>query len=358
MTSHVAPESASNTANPEVEFQHEAWKAQVRELAQLRAQVARRTERRALEIVEEAQNSVDLVLVRADRNLRELTSTAQAAMDECGGAADLGFVLDIVKQMQRQTRTMATEARPDLEALGLDAAALSVALNIAAGGSQNRLSATPKPAPPPAAPATSQPPRLHEIVAPSARPGAMTAPSPVPRSEELSRATYPAVGRSRHSRSGALIVVCVIGLGLGIAAWAWLRPPASGPEGSSAAIAERARDPLPPAEEPPAPPLEATAPSLPPPVTVEARRLAWIRIVVDGRETVARLFEPGERYAVEAASDVSIRAGDSGAVFVSVNGGDATALGPDGLALTRRFVVNEAIEPLGASTPGQERPDQ
>lgn len=83
-----------------------------------------------------------------------------------------------------------------------------------------------------------------------------------------------------------------------------------------------------------------------------------MRVVVDGRETVARLFEPGERYAVEAGSDVSIRAGDSGAVFVSINGGDATALGPDGLALTRRFVVNEAVEPLGASTPGQERLDQ
>jgi hypothetical protein len=85
-------------------------------------------------------------------------------------------------------------------------------------------------------------------------------------------------------------------------------------------------------------------------VTIEARRLAWIRATVDGRVASARLFEAGETQQITDARDVSIRAGDAGAVFVSVNGGEASALGRDGQVVTRRFVFEEAGESVGSSS--------
>jgi ketosteroid isomerase-like protein len=78
---------------------------------------------------------------------------------------------------------------------------------------------------------------------------------------------------------------------------------------------------------------------------IEVRRTAWIRTVVDGKED-SRVYQAGETRQIVGARTVSIRAGDGGAVFVSVDGRPAEALGSGGLAVTRQYSLAG-----GASTP-------
>ncbi len=69
---------------------------------------------------------------------------------------------------------------------------------------------------------------------------------------------------------------------------------------------------------------------------IEVRRTAWIRTVVDGKED-SRVYQAGETRQIVGARSVSIRAGDGGAVFVSVDGRPAEPLGSGGLAVTRQY---------------------
>ena len=79
-------------------------------------------------------------------------------------------------------------------------------------------------------------------------------------------------------------------------------------------------------------------------LTVDVRRPAWIRTTVDGRADSGRLFAAGEKRTLTAREAIVMRAGDAGAVFVSVNGGQARALGLDGHVVSRRF-GNPAVPP-------------
>jgi Domain of unknown function (DUF4115) len=51
------------------------------------------------------------------------------------------------------------------------------------------------------------------------------------------------------------------------------------------------------------------------------------------------MLAQGETVRLNAKKSVSLRVGDAGAVFVSVNNGQAAALGSDGQVVTRQFVV-------------------
>jgi hypothetical protein len=73
-----------------------------------------------------------------------------------------------------------------------------------------------------------------------------------------------------------------------------------------------------------------------------------MRVEVDGRVTSARLFEAGETQRVTASRQVSIRAGNAGGVFVSLNGGDPSALGRAGQAVTRSFTREGRGTPASA----------
>jgi hypothetical protein len=72
-------------------------------------------------------------------------------------------------------------------------------------------------------------------------------------------------------------------------------------------------------------------------VAIDATRPVWLRVEVDGRQTVARTLRDREHLDVHGASDVTLRAGDAGAVLVAVNGGAAAALGRNGGVVTRRI---------------------
>jgi hypothetical protein len=75
---------------------------------------------------------------------------------------------------------------------------------------------------------------------------------------------------------------------------------------------------------------------------------------VDGRVDGGRLLQAGEHRTIEAKREVILRAGNAGAVLVSIRGAEAKALGRDGEVATRRFVVGDA--PAAPTTPAQTSP--
>ena len=80
----------------------------------------------------------------------------------------------------------------------------------------------------------------------------------------------------------------------------------------------------------------AAVPAGPSGLGIEVRRTAWIRTIVDGKED-SRVYQAGETRQISGAKTVSIRAGDGGAVFVSVDGRPAEPLGSGGVAVTRQY---------------------
>jgi hypothetical protein len=82
-------------------------------------------------------------------------------------------------------------------------------------------------------------------------------------------------------------------------------------------------------------------------LSLQARRDVWVRTTVDGRTDAGRVLHAGDTQEITGAHDVAIRAGDAGALWVSLNGSPATRLGRDGEVLTRNF----ALQPPSAANP-------
>ena len=72
-------------------------------------------------------------------------------------------------------------------------------------------------------------------------------------------------------------------------------------------------------------------------LSLEVRRPAWLRVNVDGEADLGRTYQQGERRTIQATREILLRAGDAGAVLVSLGGGAPVPLGPDGQVRTRRF---------------------
>src|SRR5436190_3637662 len=72
-------------------------------------------------------------------------------------------------------------------------------------------------------------------------------------------------------------------------------------------------------------------------LSLEVRRPAWLRINVDGEADLGRTYQQGESRRIQATREIQLRAGDAGAVWVSLGGGAPVPLGPDGQVRTRRF---------------------
>ena len=80
-------------------------------------------------------------------------------------------------------------------------------------------------------------------------------------------------------------------------------------------------------------PLSAVAPSKdthPVRVALTASAPCWTRIVVDGKTQFAGLLTAGEQRTLEADTNVTIRAGNAGALALKLNGNDVPAIGPKG----------------------------
>jgi hypothetical protein len=65
----------------------------------------------------------------------------------------------------------------------------------------------------------------------------------------------------------------------------------------------------------------------------------WVRIVVDGVKTTERELQAGERVPLPPGSAASIRAGNAGALQVTINGEDRGLLGAEGEVVTRTLRI-------------------
>jgi hypothetical protein len=89
--------------------------------------------------------------------------------------------------------------------------------------------------------------------------------------------------------------------------------------------------------------------SAPVSVRIEVQREAWIRTTVDGRADLGRIYAAGQTRTIPANEEVIIRAGDAGAVLVSLNSGPGSPLGPDGQVVTRRFSRSRVDSPVSTA---------
>lgn len=98
-------------------------------------------------------------------------------------------------------------------------------------------------------------------------------------------------------------------------------------------------EPTPPGAEAVVAPTERPSPPAPPAgsLRVELRTLrpVWARAFVDGRKAFEREFPAGQRIPLRATRVIVVRAGDAGAIRLTIDGKDQGPLGPDGAPVTR-----------------------
>jgi hypothetical protein len=94
-------------------------------------------------------------------------------------------------------------------------------------------------------------------------------------------------------------------------------------------------------------------------VTLRAVRAVWVRVDVDGRRAVGRVVRAGEQLTYRAEREVAVRAGDAGALLISVNGRQPAALGRDGVVLTKRLTSHpgRALDMTAPSPPAKGPPN-
>jgi hypothetical protein len=66
-------------------------------------------------------------------------------------------------------------------------------------------------------------------------------------------------------------------------------------------------------------------------------RVSWVRVIVDGEKTIERELPAGAKIPLAARQSIVVRAGDAGAVRVTIDGKDQGSFGPDGAVATRTF---------------------
>jgi hypothetical protein len=129
---------------------------------------------------------------------------------------------------------------------------------------------------------------------------------------------------------GALVVLAGSLLGT----WMWMQRT---PE-SSTAPSTGAAPPATPSETP-GPPAPARVTASPFESELATSRTVWVRVLADGERVIERELPANARVPVKAKKTIVIRAGDAGAVRLSIGGRDQGVLGPDGEVATRTFSV-------------------
>jgi hypothetical protein len=205
----------------------------------------------------------------------------------------------------------------------------------------------PRPAPPP------EPPK------PVASAAALTAkaiPTPLPpilpaalprESASASRAERPSVDiRSLLDAPRARLAVAALAVAalVVIGAWLWNRSPNAAPA-RPVTPSPAARTEPPPATTPQA--VASTGPvNAAPPRALNMElitlRPVWTRVVVDGQKMVERELPKDSRIPVSGDRAIAIRAGDAGAIRVTINGKDQGVLGRDGQIAARTWTAPPA----------------
>lgn len=368
--------------------QREALRVQSRDLARLRQEIRGTAEREAQEIVEAARSNVRQILVNARRELLVLAAQVQAAIDDpeprsdhlsipssedeivaATDATDLIATRDLLVGARQDMHEIIDDARPHLDALADEARVLRGALAQADAlahtdmfPSEDSLRDTElRPLPEPA-------PRT-ELSPPTQARAAQEMPAPVVTGTWSEQSTRPMAvptaltlsGRPRKEAVPAaplrtfVLAFAVLGTIAVVGTMGWLRvsPKGESPKPAAAAPVSAARS-RPAAASMPAtaPSAESRAPSRDLPVlSLQARRDVWIRTTVDGRGDAGRLLHAGDTQEITGAREVAIRAGDAGALWVSVNGGEPARVGRDGEVLTRRFALQPRLSPSPPQPP-------
>ncbi len=389
--------------------QREAWREQARNLARMREEVLSAADREAKDIVSAARTDIRGILLKARRDLLVLAAQVRAAgrlgevadapdsvgPDSVGPdsvnvlpADDLGQAHDVLTTARHDVRRVLDESRPELEGLASEGEALRAALRPqrVVGPvpiEQRRQLATPTP------PNTIA---ANTIEAEPARPVDFEFTS-------LNAEDTPDLvinrGRVRPIRAVLTVAASVGALAvMGTALWLYgplstsSAPRTDSKAASDSKAAESKASTTKTSARPskPAPPVTAavnaaatstktTSPASAPvpesrpqaggsraPLSIQlvVRRTAWMRVTTDGRIAAERTFKPGETQQVSAAREISVRAGDAGAVTVAVDGRQPVALGREGEVVTRRFAVDaprvQPAAPPAAALPSAAQP--
>jgi hypothetical protein len=171
-------------------------------------------------------------------------------------------------------------------------------------------------------------------------------PSPVPAEFPLSSivsvlvkaSTLPAEQRKRRARlgvvAGGVVVLAAAGV---LLIRSWQATPAGSGVQARPAPQPAVRVPLsavpPPGQK--SGPVDSSAPR----TEITALRRVWVRVVVDGTSEVERELQPQDRVPLRPGRTSVIRAGDAGAIRLTINGKDQGPLGDDGEVLTRTVKV-------------------
>ena len=170
---------------------------------------------------------------------------------------------------------------------------------------------------------------------------------PEPLADSSSAGAVPGTlrGRRRTFRVASLLVAAVVLLAATLAIVLALRASRASPDTAAPPALPEASSsrpiPAPPGAEAPAaqPSAAPPAPAAAAGVNLElaTRRAVWMRVTIDGRRAFEREVPPDRRIPLRAERAIAIRAGDAGAVMVTIDGRDAGPLGRDGAIVTRVF---------------------
>jgi hypothetical protein len=308
--------------------QREAWREQARNLARMREEVLAAADQEARGIVSAARADVRRILLKARRDLLVLAAQVRAASrlgapDESPDTVnffpmdDLGQAQNALTSARHEVRRVLDESRPELDGLASEGEALRAALRhdqtevldvehvstlTVQDFSRDRISETP-----------------------------VDFDFTTLTSEQSPQLNFrrPQQHHLRALLAAAATVGALAVMGIG---WWLVRPESSDTKSAESATTREASAKLPPIP-------AASSPRSPLSIQLAARRTAWVRITADGRVTAERTFKPGETQQIGASREISIRAGDAGAVTVAVDGRQPVALGAEGEVVTRRFAV-------------------
>lgn len=153
-------------------------------------------------------------------------------------------------------------------------------------------------------------------------------------------ATVKSHSRNKWSSRPRLLVLAMVLVVLAAVGALLTRTWHSAPEGSSRSIqaTPAVRQSPQPAT---SPDRQRAAPAEADPSRSEilAVRRVWVRVVVDGVKTTERELQAGERVPLPAGSSAAIRAGNAGAVQVTINGEERGSLGAEGEVVTRTLKI-------------------
>jgi hypothetical protein len=337
--------------------QREAWREQARNLARMREEVLTAADHEARGIVSAARADVRRILLKARRDLLVLAAQVRAAGRLGDGddtvdtfnflpSNDLGQAQNALTTARHDIRRVLDESRPELDGLASEGDALRAALH------HHR----------PGAPAPADVHRRASTLPIQDVPQHRFSESPIDFDFTTIGAEESPEFAVRHpQRPIRALVAAAASLGalalMGTGLWVFW------PSGTDTPGVDAAATPAKPGAPPSAPAAVRTAGTAsagerksPLSIQLATRETSWIRITADGKIAAERMFQPGETHQVRAWREITVRAGDAGAVTVAVDGRPPVALGREGEVVTRRFAVETPRAERTTPAPPATRP--